>query len=72
MTAKPVTTAHLAFFVAGLWGVPACAQSPVAQQSCLERCKQEMKACYRINDVIYINHCDREFKRCSAACARRD
>jgi hypothetical protein len=39
---------------------------------CFDRCTQEMKACYRINDVIYIDHCDREYRRCSAACAPKN
>ena len=46
------------------------AKVPAARHSCFERCKQEMKACYRINDVIYIDHCDRQYEQCLTACAR--
>ena len=58
----------LALCIMGLSAEAACAKAPVEQLSCFERCKQDMKACYRINDVIYIDHCDGEYKRCSAAC----
>lgn len=59
----------LAFCIVAVLTAAARAQEPVALRLCYEKCKQEMRACYRINDVIHVDHCDRDYKRCAAACA---
>jgi hypothetical protein len=70
MAAEIVTRIVLAFCVVGLATGAARAKTRVEQNACLQRCTQAMKACYRINDVIYIDHCDQQYRRCLMACAR--